>query len=64
MEAVKSLKGHGYVKGPIISGAFHLSVTFKGACWLLEGAALLELVEWTTWPSCASIPKRSRRRAS
>lgn len=45
VEAVKSLKGRGYVKGPITAGAFHLSVTFKGACWLLEGAELLELVD-------------------
>jgi hypothetical protein len=45
VEAVKSLKGRGYIKGPITAGAFHLSVTFKGACWLLTGAALLELVD-------------------
>lgn len=42
---MKALKKRRYIEGPITAGAFHLSVTFEGACWLLRGAPPLELVD-------------------
>ena len=44
-EAMFGLEKRGFVSGPIKHGTFTLSVTLKGACWLLVSQPLLKLSE-------------------
>lgn len=45
VEAVQDLKRQGFLRGHTTMGAFHVWISFRGACWLQVGAPLLDLID-------------------